>query len=267
MYATGHTRQKFEIIILLVILFDAILDGMKTLTILVSFLIVTSTHAFAQTDTVGNSLLTSVITHQRLLYHQHIGSNSSINNGSRYHEGVYRTKKEETPYFLSDDWVEGTIVYGGQLYERIDLQYDLVNNKIISHPFYSLIKMELVYERINSFTLQDHRFVRLAEFTNNDSFYDELVSGDVKLYALRKVEVVEELSSGTVSHLFVDKTKYFMLVNKKLVEVRNRKDFLENFGAAKMQLKRLIPTGMMFRRNLEDALRTSVSLYNSRLPK
>lgn len=240
---------------------------MKALIILVSFVAFFSIPVLAQTDTLENAILARAMKEQRSNYHSQVASNSSLNNGSLYKEGVYRTKKGETPYFLSDDWVEGSIFYSGQFFDKIDLQYDIVNNKIISHPFYSLIKMELVYERIERFSMQNHTFVRLKQISGDNNFYDELVDGNVKLYALRKLEVLEELSSGIVTHLFVNKTKYFILFENKLVEVKGRQGLLNLFPAKKAQLKKQIPAASGFRKDLEGALKASVLYYNNQVLK
>jgi len=36
------------------------------------------------------------------------------------------------PYFESDDWVEGTVHYDGDLYEGVAILYDLVSEKVVN---------------------------------------------------------------------------------------------------------------------------------------
>lgn len=240
---------------------------MKALVILISIFGFFPPRVLAQNGTLDSAFLAHAMKEQRMRYQTTVGANSSLNNGSLYKEQIYRTKTGDVPYYLSDDWIEGSIVYGSQLFEHIDLQYDIVANKIISHPFYSLIKMELVYERIERFTLQSHSFVRLKKIAGDNNFYDELVTGSAMLYALRKKEVLEELSSGTVAHLFVDKTKYFIVLNGKLIEVRNRRDVLNVFSADKAQMKKQLPGGGSFRKDPEGSLKRSVLYYNQHVAR
>ena len=50
-------------------------------------------------------------------------SQSRLYNGGDYI--VYMPKDEEHPYYRSDDWSYGSIVYWGELYENVPLLYDL----------------------------------------------------------------------------------------------------------------------------------------------
>lgn len=240
---------------------------MKALVILISIFGFFSPQVLAQNGTLDSASLAHAMKEQRIGYQNTVAANSLLNNGSLYKEQIYRTRTGDVPYYLSDDWIEGSIAYGGQLFEQIDLQYDIVGNKIISHPFYSLIKMELVYERIERFTLQGHTFVRLRELAKDNNFYDQLVTGSAMLYALRKKEVLEELSSGTVAHLFVDKTKYFIAWDGKFIEVKNRRDVLKVFSANKTQIKRQLPGGGSFRKDPEGSLKKSVLYYNQHIAR
>lgn len=235
---------------------------MKVRNVLSLFFCCSVSVVIAQHVVPDSLLLARAIREQRLQYQRFLGPNSMINNGSVYKEQVYNVKLNQKPYFLSDDWIEGSIIYGGQFFDKIDLQYDLVNNTIIAHPFYSLIKMELVYDRIEQFQIDGHLFVKLPELTRNNKFYDRLVDGRIQLYALRRIEVVEDLSSGKVVHLLIDGTKFFVRTSDSFTEIKGKRDLLRGFPAFKSQIKKQLPKRAEFRKNLEEALRTSIVILN-----
>src|SRR6187402_3093063 len=98
---------------------------MKALAILFLFFW-TSDVALAQTPVADSAMLTQAMHHQRKQYHAAVNANSPLYNGTEYREPLYNSKNDAIPYFLSDDWIEGTLVYGGQFFEHVDLQYNIV---------------------------------------------------------------------------------------------------------------------------------------------
>ena len=217
----------------------------------------------AQTDSTDSAFLARAINHQRVIYRDLIGANSSLYNGTEYKETLLNIRQGGIPYFLSADWVQGSVVYNGQSYDHIDLQYDIVNNKILTHPFYSFIKMELLYDRIDQFTLADHTFVRLKTISKTDNFYDRLTTGRAELYALRKKEVLEEVGGGKITHVLINKTRYYVLHNGNLLPVKSRRDLYKIFPECKARIKKhLEEKRISFRRNFESALMESVSVCN-----
>lgn len=217
----------------------------------------------AQIYSTDSAFLARAKDHQRIKYRDFIGANSSLYNGTEYKATLLNIREGGIPYFLSSDWIEGSVVYNGQLYEHIHLQYDIVNNKILTHPFYSFIKMELSYDRIDQFTLADHTFVRLRGISKTENFYDRLTTGRAELYALRKKEVLEEVGGGKITHVLINKTKYYVLLNGKFLSVKNRIDLYKIFPECKAAIKKhLNDKKISFRRNFENALFEGVSVCN-----
>src|SRR5687768_12338259 len=62
--------------------------------------------------------------------------NASIHDQSRLYNGsdyiLYVPQKEEHPYFMQDDWANGSVVYEHQLYENVALLYDVHQDQVIT---------------------------------------------------------------------------------------------------------------------------------------
>lgn len=217
----------------------------------------------AQTVSADSTSLTRAMQYQRDKYRAFVQANSSLYNGYEYKEFVVNNHDLGIPYFLSNTWQNGTVVYNDQLYTQVDLLYDIVNNKVITHPYNSIIKVELIYDKIEQFTIQNHVFVRLKDLTGTDNFYERLVDGKSALYALRKKVISKKVGSGKVTQVFTDKSVYFILINGKLVPLKTRSDLFKAIPESKSQIKEhLAEKKIRFGRNFEQALIESVSVHN-----
>src|SRR5690348_16627231 len=62
-----------------------------------------------------------------------IRSQSHLYNGSQYID--YTPIGEEHPYFLTNDWTNGTVIYDGEKYENVPLLYDISADKLVVEHF------------------------------------------------------------------------------------------------------------------------------------
>src|SRR5882762_9573262 len=177
---------------------------------LLLFLSITSSGpAFSQTHAPDSVFLLSAVKNAHELYTRSLGVGSHLLNGVQYKEHNANFDDVGHPYFESDDWVEGSVNYDGELYEDVAILYDLVSEKVvIEHP-YAGIKLELISEKIDYFSLPGHRFVRLdADTMKNSSirtgFYDVLYDGRVKFYVKRHKEKKEEIAQGEIQVEFIE---------------------------------------------------------------
>lgn len=237
---------------------------MKVRVILFVFVWTIPVWVFAQPHSADSLLLVRAIQHQRDVYQGFIQDNSSFYSGYEYKEIVVNSQDVGVPYFLSDDWMEGSIIYNQQFYTQVDLLFDVVNNKIITHPYNSGIKIELVYDKVNRFTMGDHVFVRLQNFSDTTNFYEQLAEGRSGLYALRKKNLSRQIVSGKVIQSFTDKSTYYITFNGKLVPIKRRSDLFKTYPEYKVRIKQqLTEKRIRFKRNFEDALIEGVTVINS----
>ncbi len=59
---------------------------------------------------------------------------TNLYNGSEYRE-PRRTNNDQHPYFVSEDWLEGSVLYDGDWYEHVPLQYDITRDVVITEMY------------------------------------------------------------------------------------------------------------------------------------
>jgi hypothetical protein len=163
-------------------------------------------------------------------YHMGINKQLNLYNG-RGHKTLPLTI-EQHPYFLSDDWLMGSIVYESDLYTEIPLQYDLTSEIVITEHPYNGAKMELVNSKITRFEIDQHTFVKLSNNKTevSDTFYEVLHDGKLKLYAHRKKDLQKRIEGNTLSNEYDEKTKYVMLHENQYYYVTGKKSVITALG-------------------------------------
>ncbi len=99
------------------------------------------------------------------------------------------------PYFMADSVQVGSIYYDDTYYPNVPMLYDLVNDDvtIIEYSpqtdstltqYVSVLRLDLVKEKIQSFSMPSHEFVRLITDSNSVSmpkgFYERMYNVNTK---------------------------------------------------------------------------------------
>lgn len=225
----------------------------------------------AQVQPTDSSFLAEAIRYQRAIHQKQLADNARLYNGTEYKEIFLWDYDKGHPYFVSKEWQKGFIEYNGQRYENVDLLYDLFKDKVLTHQYYTFLKIDLIREKITSFGIDGHTFIQVSAGDSlsklvKPGFYDWLEHGNVSLYALRKKERTEDLSSGRVVQEFMDKTSYFIVKDGKAFGVKTRKDLYKVLSDKKSMIKKKLSENRVnFRKQPETALRLAVKHYNSSL--
>ncbi len=187
------------------------------------------------------------------LYDQAVGENTRLYNGIEFIDHFQRKTIEGFPYFLEDDWQDGSIFYDGQLYENVPLMFDVYQNRIIvDHPR-SHTKIELIIEKIKYFSISDKYFVRLESPTTG--FYQELYGGETKAYALHYKTIQEKIGEKTMITEFITKRKLYILRNGIYHLITSKKSALNVLKEHKSELNKLLgQEKISFKKNKEYAL-------------
>jgi hypothetical protein len=187
------------------------------------------------------------------LYDQAIGENTRLYNGIEFIDPFQRKTIEGFPYFLEDDWEDGSIFYDGQLYENIPLLFDVYQNRVIvDHPR-SHTKIELITEKIKYFTISDKYFVQLESPATG--FYQELYGGETKVYALHYKTIQEKIGEKTMITEFITKRKLYILRDSTYHIITSKKSALNVLKEHKSELNKLLgQEKISFKKNKEYAL-------------
>jgi hypothetical protein len=165
-----------------------------------------------------------------------------------------------------DDWVYGSIVYWNELYENVPLLYDIRNDQIITeHNRGNPIK--LISEKVQSFALLDHTFVRLNRDSQNkisDGFYDRLYDGQSKVYAKHSKIFRETLEPPRIIPHFDENTRYFLVKDGVFNVVKSKASVLGVFRDRKHDVKNFIRKNRLsFQHNRETAIVRTAAFYDT----
>jgi len=171
------------------------------------------------------------------LYSQSLSAQSHLYNGSAYTE--YRSQNEENPYFI-DEWLDGTILYDGDLYQNVPLLYDISRDKLITDHRYTVNKIELINERIGYFIIKDHHFVQLEDKKLAKGFYELAYDGPTKVYVRYQKALQSKRVDYSIENLFEDKTTYYILKDTRYIPVKSKGSVLNVLEDKKTELKKFI---------------------------
>jgi hypothetical protein len=163
-------------------------------------------------------------------------------NGVEYIPGTEGYVKGH-PYLETDVVEEGSITYNNITYTNVPLLYDIYKNEIITEHLTNAQKIKLHSERIQSFSLLGHTFVRLQSDTLSNAdissgFYDRLYTGSVNVYA-RRSKIVQQATRG-VSKEFLSKNSYFISKDHVLYPVKKQSAVLKVFHDQKKALQNFL---------------------------
>jgi hypothetical protein len=208
---------------------------------------------FSQVNPSDRLLLSSSRHALTKLYDQELGGNTRLYNGIEFIDPFEREKTEGFPYFITDDWQDGSILYDGQLYQNIPMMFDTYQNRvIIDHPK-SHTKIELIAEKIGYFIINDKFFVRLQNPT--EGFYEQLYTGEIKIYARHYTTIQEKVGSEYMITEFRKKRKLYILKNNIYFPITSKKSALNVLKDHKNELNKFLnQENISFKRDKELAL-------------
>lgn len=221
-------------------------------------------------DTQDTTFQKASVVYAENTYHAALNKQLNIYSGRDFK--TYSQTSEEHPYFLSDDWAIGTIVYESDFYKEVPLLFDLTTEKVISENPFNGAKMELVYNKIDRFEIHEHVFVKLQKnpaFASemNEGFYEILHDGHLKLYAKRKKDFQKRIKDNKLLMEFDEKNKYFLFNGNTFVKVTGKKSIIKALGDDKKLPK---PSGLKINPNsnnkVEDKLIFLTKFYDLNTP-
>jgi hypothetical protein len=104
-----------------------------------------------------------------------IRPNSLLYNGVEYTKGV--TYNNESPFFGGDDFFKGDLTYYGNFYKGLDLQYDCQDDVVLLKYPFGEKRIQLIKEKLEAFSLGEHKFVKAPVQGAGGGFYEQLYKG------------------------------------------------------------------------------------------
>ena len=236
----------------------------RYLTIPFFYFVLASTQVLSQSLTDTSFLAASVI-NTKNVYFRFIQGNAHLYNGSEHK--AYQSVSDEHPYFISDDWAIGSIVYDNESNESVGMMYDLRNDKVIIEHYSNNNKIELVSKKISKFVLHGHIFVALKPDSAKqiqEGFYDQLYNGNVKVYARRLKQYQQRIESGTLVSSFDEKNQYFIFKGGIYFPVNSKASVLDALSDKKKLLKQYLSKSRIhYKKEKENALVKLTAFYDT----
>lgn len=194
-----------------------------------------------------------------------LGLSPSVYVGRVYAEQTYLMNG--SPYLASDSMSSGWIVYDGQFFPDVKLQWDVFQNFVLIRALNGYSKIILRNELIDSFHFAGHT-VRQMEANRDQNLsvgglYDILYEGKIAFIARRKKENMANLDGRRVVYHFRDKSILYVKKDEVYYRVSNRRDVLRLFSSQAAGIKRDVRrAGLRWKKDFEQALLVSVMHYD-----
>ncbi len=242
------------------------------IVLLFPFILVLTPPSYSQNSTVnphGEDSLVYAVSVQNAInfYHRSVYPETGLYNGGQYVDYIY-TIQEGNPYFLSTGYAAGTICYDRVSYQQVPLIYDMVKETLITQDPTHLYKIALNNEKISSFSLLGHNFVRLiADSSDNQlpgtGFYECLYSGNLAVFKKEKKELKDREISNNIIRYVQETRDYYIRKDGIYYPVGNRKSVLHLLADRKKQLETYIrKNGLKIRRNPDLAFAGIAAYYD-----
>jgi hypothetical protein len=207
--------------------------SMRTLTLALSFFLLTTLHIDAQPASDQKSNPEEAALN---LYTKAQARTSRLFNGREYI--AYTPLKDEHPY-LTVDWEEGSVMYDGQLYRHIALLYDVSIDQLIT-KYYNDADILLIREKVSFFTMDKRKFISVSDGVTTPGFHELLYDGKIKVLSKFEKKFMEKVSGVELQREFEEKTRWYISMNGKYFTVKNKKSVQHLFPEHQTELKKFI---------------------------
>jgi hypothetical protein len=243
-----------------------------SLTAVFSFIILMiGMEANAQTAKEDSLLYQTAITNTISFYKNQLGDQSSLFNGSRYSTNgfIFRTG---SPYFLTDSFSRGSVMYDGILFDSLSLLYEDLRELLISKNDNYLL--QLVNQRISSFTISDHSFIRLTADSSNSGipktgFYEVLYNGRSQVLKKTYKTIIEEPSAyenTVIRHIDVG-YNYYIKIGNVYKRVKSDGELIDLLMGHQKEIQKFIKKNKLKFRKDKDNVLTRVAGYYDQISK
>jgi hypothetical protein len=191
---------------------------------------------------------------------------AGIYKGPEYGDYAY-TLSSSHPYFDTAVYQNGSVVYEGVLYENVPLLYDIVHDVIVVRHFNMYHKIQLLSDKVSSFNIGEHHFIRLVADSNSKvietGFYETLYEG--KLTVLKKsVKVIQPIPSmSEIKNAAYPKNYFFVEQNGNYYAITNEKSLMKLFGDKKNAVQAYLKSNKIrFKKRKQEAIAKGVAYYD-----
>jgi hypothetical protein len=200
------------------------------------------------------------------IFHQNISKQSGIYNGKQY-GGYPFSFKEGHPFFLTEEFNTGSLVYDNIGYPDLQLLYDELSDVVIFQN--KERRIALLNERISSFSILNYNFVRIVVADTDHvtplktGFYNLLYDGKTQVLKQEVKKMIEEAKSSVegVYHFIQIKNLYYIKKEGKYYSIKNKKTLYSLFADKKKEIQHFIKSNHLSFRKDKDTLLIKVTAW------
>ena len=202
------------------------------------------------------------------IYYQSLQQQSGLYNGREYLQYVHLLK-EGHPYLDTSALTNGSVHYDGIIYKNVPMLYDLVKDELIIQHFNKVFLLQLVYSKIDSFSLLGHHFMHLGRDSITgeniqEGFYDMLYNGKIKLYVRRRKFIKEYIRNMEVERNVYQKDQYFLYKDGVYHDIYTESSILKLLKDKRAGIRQALrKQGIRFRRDRELAMKLMTEQYDA----
>jgi hypothetical protein len=189
-----------------------------------------------------------------------------LHNGTEYVETI-RTG-DAHPFFVSDDWQYGSVDYDNAHFDSAYLLLDLTVGRLIAESAGSM-PIELIKEKIKSFSIGTHQFIKLnpADYNNSlpaRAFYEILYNGTSRVVVYHEKSNKEDLVDRAIEKNFAAKDRYYVFSANIFNQVGGKSSLLKLLSDHKQEIRKFIRKNQLsFHENKAQALREIAAYYDN----
>lgn len=141
----------------------------------------------------------------------------------------------------------GSLSYNGFTYSNIEILYDCEDDIPIIRDIQGLLKLKLIREKLEAFTVDNHKFVKIKLLSSQGEFYEEIYRGKYAL--LMQWQKKQELDSQEIPRYVLKKT-IFMLKDNDILPLTGKSDLFTLIPGKEKELKKMYRTNRLnFKKN------------------
>ena len=180
-------------------------------------------------------------------------TNTNLYNGVQYVE-QHRNINENHKFFLSRDFISGTLYYDGQPYFSQLLKYNVFDEVLIVNSKESLF--QLINNKVDGFEMGGHRFINVKTGSNSrvQGFYEVLFENEQILVLKEHSRYMNELKDRKFVHYEFkpQNNDYEIKYKNEYHEISSRRDVMKIFSAYKKEIRDIYSSERALRKSNPD---------------
>ena len=172
------------------------------------------------------------------------------------------------PFFQADSGLTGAINYDGIFYPSLNLSYDLVKDVVIIPDKQHSAWMQLLTEKLTSFSLGPDRFIYLSPDSAAvdqpaAGYYQLLFDGKARALAKHWKQVQNNGKAEENLSIYRQYTSWYLELNNRYIPIRSQNSLLKAFGAGDKGLRNILHSkNISFKKDPAGAIAAAAELLS-----